>query len=157
MSEKSRFRTSIDSQHAKGSSKLPKSLGEHFYQIFHHSVRNWITKCHSWWYVKSSDCLSTCWLPMIIILLVIVRIFRNQLKCSYIRNKKLYLHFLRHFCIKFWTFWKKDDVIAYVFLKLKIAKDMVREMSQKLCFRTPFNSQHAKGTKTLLKSAGEHI
>ena len=52
---------------------------------------------------------------------------------------------------------KKMTLIAYVFLKLKIAKDMVREMSQKLCFRTPFNSQHAKGTKTLLKSAGEHI
>ena len=35
--------------------------------------------------------------------------------------------------------------MAYVFLKLETAKDMVRGKSKKPCFRTPLDSQHAKG------------
>ena len=43
--------------------------------------------------------------------------------------------------------------IAYIFLKLKTAKEMVRKMSKKPRFKTPFDSQHPKGYQTLLRSA----
>ena len=42
-------------------------------------------------------------------------------------------------------------VIVYVFPKLETAKDVVTQISKKSCFRTPLDSQHAKGSKTLLK------
>ena len=41
---------------------------------------------------------------------------------------------------------------ANVFLKLETAKDMVRKMSKKARFKTPFYSQHARSSQTLLKS-----
>ena len=44
-------------------------------------------------------------------------------------------------------------LIAYVFLKLRTAKDEVRKMSKKLCFSTSFASQHTKRSQTLLKFA----
>ena len=40
----------------------------------------------------------------------------------------------------------------YVFPKLKTAKDVVRQMSKNLRFRTPFNGQSNRGSKTPLKS-----
>ena len=39
-----------------------------------------------------------------------------------------------------------------VFPKLQTPKDMVKQMSKKPRFRTPFNSQHIKASQTLLKS-----
>ena len=47
--------------------------------------------------------------------------------------------------------------IAYIFLKLKTAKEMVRKMSKKPRFKTPFDSQHPKGSQTLLRSAAKHF
>ena len=44
-------------------------------------------------------------------------------------------------------------VIATLFRKLHTAKDLVRPLSKKQRFRTPFDSQHAKGSQTLVKSA----
>ena len=41
---------------------------------------------------------------------------------------------------------------AYLFPKLRTAKDVVRQMSKNPCFTTPFGSQHAEGFETLLKS-----
>ena len=43
-------------------------------------------------------------------------------------------------------------VIANVFPILWTAKDMARQMSKKPRFRTPFDSQHIKGSQTLVKS-----
>ena len=37
-------------------------------------------------------------------------------------------------------------LIVHVFPKLRIAKDVVSRMSKKPHFRTPFDSQHVKGT-----------
>ena len=37
-------------------------------------------------------------------------------------------------------------LIAYVFTKLRTVKGVVRSMSEKLRFRTPFDSQHATGS-----------
>ena len=43
-------------------------------------------------------------------------------------------------------------VLAYVFPKLGTVKNVVSQMSKKPCFRTLFESQHAKGFQTQLKS-----
>ena len=43
-------------------------------------------------------------------------------------------------------------VIANVFRKLQTVKDLVRPLSKKSRFRTPFDSQHVKGSQTLVKS-----
>ena len=48
-------------------------------------------------------------------------------------------------------------VIANVFPKLKTVKDLVRPLSKKRCFRTPFDSQHVKELQTLVKSAWEYF
>ena len=48
-------------------------------------------------------------------------------------------------------------LIAYVFPKLQTAKDVVREVSKKSCFRRPFNKLHGKRSQTLLKSARQHL
>ena len=42
-------------------------------------------------------------------------------------------------------------LIANAFPKLQTAKEVFRQMSQKPGFRTSFDSQHVKGTQTLLK------
>ena len=44
-------------------------------------------------------------------------------------------------------------VISKVFPKLPTVKDLVRPLSKKRCFRTPFDSQHIKESQTLVKSA----
>ena len=57
----------------------------------------------------------------------------------------------------FWTFWKKKTFIAYVFPKLQISKEVVRQISRRPRFRTPLDSQQAKVAQTLLKSARQHF
>ena len=49
-------------------------------------------------------------------------------------------------------FKKNMTLTANVFLKLETAKGMVRKMSKKARFKTPFYSQHARSSQTLLKS-----
>ena len=48
-------------------------------------------------------------------------------------------------------------LIAYLFPKLQTAKGDVRQMSKKPRFTTPFDSQKAKGSQTLLESAQQHF
>ena len=43
-------------------------------------------------------------------------------------------------------------LIAYLFPKLRTAKDVIRKMSKNPCFRTPFDSRYAKESQTVLKS-----
>ena len=49
------------------------------------------------------------------------------------------------------------SLIAYVFRKLHILKDIVRQMPWKLRFRTPFDSQHVKESQKIVKSAWRHF
>ena len=44
-------------------------------------------------------------------------------------------------------------LMAYIYPILRTANDVVRKMSKRPPFRTPFNSQHAQGSQTLPKSA----
>ena len=43
--------------------------------------------------------------------------------------------------------------IGTLFRKLWTVKDLVRQLSKKCRFRTPFDSQHGKGSQTVLKSS----
>ena len=44
-------------------------------------------------------------------------------------------------------------VIATLLRKIQVVKDLLRLLSTKHCFRTPFESEHVKGSQTLVKSA----
>ena len=48
-------------------------------------------------------------------------------------------------------------LIATLFGKLDTVKDLVRSLFQKDRLRNPFDSQHIKGSQTLVKSASEHF
>ena len=49
------------------------------------------------------------------------------------------------------------NIITNVFPKLKTAKDLVRQMSKRVCFRTNFDSHIVKGSQTLAKPAQGHF
>ena len=52
---------------------------------------------------------------------------------------------------------KKMTLIAYVFQKIRTAKDVVRQMSKKPRFRTLSDSQHVKWSQTLVISVRQHF
>ena len=54
-------------------------------------------------------------------------------------------------------FEKKMSLMADIFRKLQSAKNVVRKMSKKPRLRTPFDNQHAKGSRKLTKSAQKHF
>ena len=81
-----------------------------------------------------------------------------QMKLS--QKQKTFSEFFFHF----WNlhqilniFLKKKIVTANSFLKLQTVKDLVRPLSKKRSFRTSFQSQHFKGSQTLVKSAWQHF
>ena len=47
-------------------------------------------------------------------------------------------------------------LIADLFPKLRTPKNLVRYMSKKDRFKGPFDRQHGKGVKTLLRSEPQH-
>ena len=72
----------------------------------------------------------------------------------------LKLKTFRIFSFHFWNlhqvsniFKKKMIVVATLLRKLEAVKDLVRPLSKKQCFRTPFDSHHVKESQTLVKSA----
>ena len=65
-----------------------------FILFFHHSEINWVRKRLSSSDLKSRDSLFSHWLPMPRILTIIEKIYRNQFKCIYVKNLKLYLDVL---------------------------------------------------------------
>ena len=52
---------------------------------------------------------------------------------------------------------QKMTLIGYIFSKRQTVKNVVRQMSKKPPFRTPFSSKHVNGTQTLVKSASQHF
>ena len=72
------------------------------------------------------------------------------------KKQETFLHFFvlfQEFKLNFKHFEKKVIVIANVFLKLQTVKNSVRPLSKKPSLRTPFDSQHGKGSQTLVESA----
>ena len=89
------------------------------------------------------------------ILLEIVRIWRPRFKRNYLYTQKLFLILLLHV----WNLHqilnilkKQMIVIATLFRNFQTAEDLVRALSRKHRFRTPFDSQHVKGSQTLVES-----
>ena len=94
------------------------------------------------------------------ILFRFVRICSSLFKCTYVKNQNLFLNFL--FCLfnvhQILNISKKKMiVIGNVFPILQTVKDLVRSLSKIHRFRTSFDSQHVKGSQTLVKSAWEHF
>ena len=52
---------------------------------------------------------------------------------------------------------KKMILIPTSFRKLQTLKELVRPLSEKHNFRAPFDSQHVKGSQTLVKPLWEHF
>ena len=85
-------------------------------------------------------------------------LFPNQRKLSFELKTYsiLFVPFLES-SSNFKYFQKKKIVIVYIFPKLQTVKDLVRALSKKHYFGTFFESQHAEGSQTLLKSGSEHF
>ena len=84
----------------------------------------------------------------------IVRSCNCQVKCNYLKNQKIFLHFFFHF----WNLdqilnilEKKMIVIANVFPKLGTVKILVRRLSKKCRFRTRIDIQHMKASEVPVK------
>ena len=155
MSKKSRFRRPYNQQHGKASQTLLKSAWQHLYHIY------WsMWKKLSW---KKSRLVICKMLGLFVNTLAADHKY-SLLNCDklmepiqmqlFIKQKR-FLFFLHiGSWINFWTFWKKKaTLIAYVFVKLQAAKDVVGQMSKKSHFRRPFDKQHGRRSQTLLKSA----
>ena len=48
-------------------------------------------------------------------------------------------------------------LVADVFLEITVSKNMVTQMSKKLCFREPLDRQQGNLVDTLLQSEWQHI
>ena len=88
------------------------------------------------------------------------RILGFLFKSNNVKNEKL----LRNILFHWWNLRqisnileKKRIVIANVLPILQTVKDFVRPLPKKHGFRTSFDSQHVKGSQTLVKSAWEHF
>ena len=93
------------------------------------------------------------------ILFGIVRICRSLFKWYYLKNENfLYFLFLLwnlHQILE--IFKEKIIAITNLFRKLKTVKNLVKPLSKKHSFRTSFDSQHVKGSQTLVKSGWEDL
>ena len=99
-------------------------------------------------------------MPITRMLFRIVRISCSVFKCNYLKNENHFLSFLcrlsnLHQILNIIK--KKMVVRANVFRKLQNVKDLVRLLTKKRCFRTSFDSQHLKGSQTLVKSSWEYF
>ena len=94
------------------------------------------------------------------IVFLIKAIWRNQFRCKYLRNKKLFLNFFLHFSNlveNLNIFKKKVSLVAEVFPKLRSPKNMVTSMSKNSSYKASFAKQHGKRTQRLLKFAWQHL
>ena len=89
------------------------------------------------------------------ILFNIARICNSQLKCKYLKNEKLFLHFFFHG----WNLHqvlnilnKKMMVMANVFPKLQTVKNFVTSLCKKRRSGTPSESEHVKVSRIIAKS-----
>ena len=75
------------------------------------------------------------------------------------KRQKTFSQFFTEF-LKFifsFKYFEEMTIIAYVLPKLKTAKVLVRPLFKKWRFITPFDSQHVKGSKALVKSTWQHF
>ena len=79
----------------------------------------------------------------------------SQIQMKLPLKSKTFSHFFIPFLetkSNFKHFEEKMIVILTLFRKLQNVKDLVRQLSKKHCFKAPFDSEHVKGSQTLVKS-----
>ena len=54
-------------------------------------------------------------------------------------------------------FKKKMTLMAYLFVRVRRVKNVVRYMCKKFCFRLPFRKEHGKRVSTLVKFERQHL
>ena len=89
----------------------------------------------------------------------ICKIFCNNFRRFYLKNRRLFLDILFHFwnVHKIYNNLKKTmSVLAQLFRKLLFPKEVATETSRRSCFRTPFGNQRVNGFQTQLKVARHH-
>ena len=86
-----------------------------------------------------------------------VRISCNHFKCNYLKKMTLFLNFFLKSRSHFQHLDKKDTLRAYAFRNLQAAKDLVSLMPNNRRFRIPLDSQHVKGSQTLVQSAWQRF
>ena len=85
--------------------------------------------------------------------------FLQQLQTLLSEKRKTFSGFLMHFwnVHKIWNISKKRmSVLAWLFPKVLLPKEVATETSTKSCFRTPFGNQRVNGFQTPLKVARHH-
>ena len=90
MPKKPCLRTPFDSQLGKGSKDYWNLHSSTLVIFYHQSDGNILRKYNSYWYFKPLDFLLAHWLPVTSTSSVIVRIYGNLFKCSYLRIKKTF-------------------------------------------------------------------
>ena len=97
LSKKHRVRTSIESQHVKGSQRFVKSSWEDFYHLFPALCGEMILKISPWLKVQIIGVfVNTHGLAITSILFRIMGICRSLFKSNYLKSKKYFLSFLFH-------------------------------------------------------------
>ena len=158
LSKKRCFRTRFDSQHGKVFQILAKSQWECFYHVFSSLSGKLIWKKSPLVLGEIVGLFMKNWLPITNILFKIARICNFKLKCNYLKNEKLFLHFLFHFSSLHQILNILNEmifVIANVFAKFQTVKNLIRPLSKKRRFRTHIDSQHVKASLILAKSSWE--
>ena len=85
-------------------------------------------------------------------------IWRNQFGSNYLKNEKLFRNFFLHFRNRHEIlniFKKKMSFIADLLAKLRTPENVVRYISKKSRFKGPFDGQHGKQVRTLLRSGSQ--
>ena len=154
MFRKKRSRTSFDSQHVTEPQTQLKYAWQHLYHIFYSL---WVK--FGWKILVVSEILRLFFNTLtadeyfLRILFIIGRIYCKQFKCSYLRNRTFFLELLPNF-------WNLHQVLNFSKKKMTLAVSIsfrnyrlwkaCLDNSKKPHFITPFNSQLAKGSETLL-------
>ena len=96
---------------------------------------SWVGKNLCYWHATSWDWLLKHWMPMTGILFLVDTIWRYQLRCNYIRKKKLFLKFSLLFwpLIEILNILKQKMIfIDFAFPKLRTSKTLLDK-----CLKTP--------------------
>ena len=114
----------------------------------------------SWLEVKPWDSFLRCWRPIISILVITEGNSCSNFSQNYLPKQKYFSEVLLHF----WNldkilivFKKKIIVIAQIFWKLLIPKNVVPWLPERCCVGTPIGSRHVKWSETLLQSLRHHF
>ena len=102
--------------------------------------------------MKSSVCFLTHRLQMASILFATVKICCNQFKWE-----QFFLKFCSISEIYIYILKKLMTLIGFAYPKLQTAKWLVRPMSKKRYFKTPFDSHNFKNSQTFVKSTLQHF